>query len=277
MARTDATHVCIACRARFWPVRRCPLCRESRWLVDLAREPEGFRRLPPPSASVPSVLLAATSMSAGVGALFAVSSGWWLGLELLGGGALVSGVAAAIASRPPPPTKADRAYQVVAGPPALSPRTTLEGVVRRAERVKALAGPVSDAHCVAYVLVGTSSEMPIADARARPFDLELDTGARVRIEAEIATIDLSVVGPPQPLLPGRAEMLRERGVLDLASARVIEAVIREGDRLIVSGALDEEHLADGYRATRPVRRLRDRPGAPLLIRAPVREESASDA
>ncbi len=55
----------------------------------------------------------------------------------------------------------------------------------------------------------------------------------------------------------------ERGPVHLA-----EAVLRDGEWVVVEGAQDRERESDGYRSARDVECLREEPGAPLRIRRP---------
>jgi hypothetical protein len=266
VARTDRSFVCLACRHRFWPVRRCPACQETKWLVDLELDPDGAGRPPP---IVKSTLGAFGS----VGLLGLLGAGTAAGAGSFGLAEVmlvptVLAFGAAIVSRPA--TTVGR-WSILSGPVARAQasRMTFTGVVDATRGVKLLRAPLSNTACVGYRLAGEAGEMPIDDARARPFDLVLEDGERVRVEAAIATLDLPIddKADRKQVPSGRATFLKHRGAIAIETARVWEATLAIGARVIVTGAVREEAVAAGYRETRTSRTLFDAPGAPLLIRA----------
>ncbi len=220
----------------------------------------------------PPVVRSGDRSLGGIGLLGLFGVGAAVGLGSLGVAEvlLIPTVLALGASLVSQPAPAPTGWSILSGPVARaqSARLSRVGVVRAARGVRLLRSPLRDVTCVAYRLSGSAAEMPIDDARGRPFDLELDDGDRVRIDARIATIDLPMPeGDPAVAPPaGRASFLAHRGVTAIESARVTEAVLVPGTRIIATGRLHEEAIASGYRATRVARTLIDAPGAPLLIR-----------
>ena len=266
MARTDRSFVCLACRLRFWPVRRCPKCQETKWLVDLEVDPGAAARPPPAreSGAGPLAFFGVAAVLSAAGAAIFGSIGLAEVLMIpsvlaLGGSALV---------RKPAP--ATTGWAILPGPVARAnaARVTVAGTLRAARDVKPFRSPLRDRRCVAYRLVGEAGEMPIDDARARPFDLELENGELVRVEAATASVDLPMSHPEERkfVREGRAEFLSRRGVASPDLVRVTEETLEIGARVIVTGAVRENQIASGYRETRNSRTLFDAPGAPLLIR-----------
>jgi hypothetical protein len=275
VARTDRSFVCLACRHRFWPARRCPACQETKWLVDLEVDPQGVSRAPTPTR-------AASQALGGIGVLGLLGAGGAATAGSIGLAEVlliptVVALGASILARPGPAPVAR--WSILSGPVARAHavRVTLTGVVRAAKGVKLLRSPIENVVCVAYRLAGESHEMPIDDARARPFDLELEGGERVRVEAGVATLDLPIDETAPRVQPrkDRAAFLGRRGVLAIETVRVSEATLTIGERVIVTGSVHEDAIAAGYRDTRTSRTLFDAPGAPLLIRPAAGTRSAN--
>lgn len=247
-------------------MRRCPACQETKWLVDLEVEPDGATRPPPGGRSTVGAF-------GGVGLLGLLGAGTAAGLGSFGVAEVlliptVLALAVAVVARPPQAKSTP--WTILPGPVARAhaPRASVAGVVRAARGVKLLRSPLHDRVCVAYRISGASADMPIDDARGRPFDVHLDDGERVRVDATVATIDLVMneLDERMPLPPGRAVFLKHRGVEALDTARVTESTLEIGARVVVIGAAREDVIASGYRETRMSRTIFDAPGAPLLIR-----------
>ncbi len=156
--------------------------------------------------------------------------------------------------------------QLVAPTEGLGPSLTLEGVVR-AEAT--LSSPLAHETCVAYRLLGRGPVGVVDDAAASSFILETDDGVSTRVEASRCTLDVPVVDPPRVLRPDRAltRFLEHRGVFpERGPLQLAEALLRDGDRVIVEGAASQAEQADGYRDRRELRVLRETPQTPLRIR-----------
>ncbi len=245
---------------------RCPACLDTKWLVDLEAEPEGIHRtLPSETTRFRAHFGVGLLGLAGAGT--AASSGSFGVAEVLLLPTLLALGAAALAA---PPARPSSRWSILAGPVARAraARMTFTGIVQAARGVKLLRSPLRDVVCSAYRLAGDAGDMPIDDARGRPFDLLIEGGERIRVEAQVATLDLPVreADDRVPLPKGRAVFLRHRGVASVEAARVTEATLAIGARVVVTGAVREETVAAGYRTTRASRTLYDAPGAPLLIR-----------
>jgi hypothetical protein len=143
---------------------------------------------------------------------------------------------------------------------------------RGAVRVKSpVPSPLRHRPCAAFRLIGQGPLGDIDDAGGVPFEVVLDGGQRVQVDPTHASIaievdeEAAVVRPDQEL----ARFLERRGVFpDRGPVRVAEAVLRDGDRVVVEGACDLLTEADSYRVARPIPVFRERPGAPLVIRRP---------
>lgn len=143
----------------------------------------------------------------------------------------------------------------------------LRGTVRVLEP---LTSPVQQTPCAAFRLVGHGPLGEIDDAGATPFELETEDGERVRVEPDPAWVALEVEERAQPVqLDDRLRrFLEQRGLFpERGEVRVAEAVLRDGDPVVVEGAL-ETSRGRGAASTGRVKVLREREGAPLVLRRP---------
>lgn len=130
-------------------------------------------------------------------------------------------------------------------------RSATEASVRgRVLGPSSLRSPLEHRPCVAYRLVGAGPVGAVDDADACAFDLELDDGEVVHVEAPPCSVDIDVQAPPRTVRPSpeltlfleRRGVFPERGPLELA-----EATLREGDLITVRGERKETLEAGGYR------------------------------
>ena len=289
--RTDRTYGCHACGARFWASSRCPRCggsahviaevelaplvprveveQRALWRPVLISAATGKKLLVVLGAqTVGSVYLAwlatdmpETSDLAALSALVSVSSITAVLVLLIVQAAApwAHRLAARAASARRPASARPHPNPVVR---ASAARRTWTGAVRAREPVVA---PLSGERCVAYRLVGLGPRGAIDDACAAVLDVVLDDGATLEVDAQLATIDIE---PPTAISEWSApatEWLRARGVAEGDPLHVREAVLRDGERVTVSGVPEDAVRGTGLRGSERVVVVRDRAGAPLVI------------
>ncbi len=129
--------------------------------------------------------------------------------------------------------------------------------------------PVGHERCAAFRVVGDAPGGAIDDAGIAPFEVVGDDGEVCVVSECVGTVSIEPESPARTVRPDDAlrAFLDERGAYcELGAVRLSEAVLREGDAVIVDGVADDTLRSDGYRDSRTVRALRDVPGAPLVIR-----------
>jgi hypothetical protein len=297
--RTDRTRVCIPCGLRI-STPACPKCREPV-LHDLARRGKSDAtlrrslrryqaelrpvRVRPLSRAIdvlgrvsqPVALVSATAIGAAVGGWFvfhqmfalafklfcAAGIGAWLVLSLAS-----IAVEAALETRrdgllePSPPQLELEPHRAI--DPSLK-RETARGRVRVLE---AVAAPLSGERCAAFRLLGSGANGAIDDAGAGVFELVSADGP-VRVEAAHATVELEDFGRRKSLVPEGALLafLRARAAaLSPGQVHVEEALLRDGDEVIVEGTCELAPDGGGYRESASARVFRELPGSPLVIR-----------
>lgn len=301
--RTDRTTLCAHCAVRFPSADRCPRCggtelfeltrpRARRRALRAIRRPRS-RRTPRhwPQRLVSLYLRYGIVLLTAVGALLGWRLGgtwitsfifglaaFWIALALffVGGallyllgsmGRLASGAVRAGARLASPAARRTRRRILTIDDQELlaSPEVReLRGRVRQTGTT--LRSPLGQVDCVAWRLVGSGPVGDVDDARAVAFDVVGEDGSVVRVEPSPATLAVEVEGPPSEVEPpaALADFLAERGVYpERGPVRLAEAVLEEGARVVVEGNLEAGAAPDG---SQPAPVMRERPGAPLVIR-----------
>ncbi|HZS35516.1 MAG TPA: hypothetical protein VFF06_01750 [Polyangia bacterium] len=146
-------------------------------------------------------------------------------------------------------------------------RATVRGKVRATEPV---TSPLSGLACAAFRLLGAGPSGPIDDAGGGAFEVVTDDGAGpVRVDARHASLALESFGKRVTLRPkGKLlDYLRARAAaLTPGEVHVEEALLRNGDEVIVEGTCAETPEALGYRDTTTARLFKELDGSPLIIR-----------
>jgi hypothetical protein len=303
--RTDQTTLCTRCAVRFAPAKRCPRCGGAR-LHDLRHARDRKAALPLLRAvaghraewlaeAIERVLIAyvrwgfalLTGVAFVVGLIEVSSVNGAIVVACLAAGAQILvvvalvGVVSAISvlvrvfaaiarplgrSRSAPPER----RQVLPLPaPVAAATTDRERFVGRVRCRSPLVSPVGHERCAAFRVVGDAPGGAIDDAGLAPFELVDDDGEVCVVSEAAGTVLLDPESPARTVRPDDAlrAFLDERGAYcELGAVRLAEAVLREGDRVIIDGVADATQRADGYRDSRIVHVLRDMPGAPLVIR-----------
>jgi hypothetical protein len=152
------------------------------------------------------------------------------------------------------------------GPPA-----TNDGATRtmpgRVQAVETLEAPLSGERCVGFRIAGEHALGPIDDGRCLSFTLVADTGDPLPVEVGQAWLDLPLSGASRSAALGGAlgDFLRPRGFA-AKHAELDEALLRDGDRVEVTGRVETRLRAEGYRSTVSADVLVGLPGSPLVIR-----------
>lgn len=142
----------------------------------------------------------------------------------------------------------------------------VRGRVRVLESVRS---PLHRRECVAWRVVGDGPVGDVDDARAVPFDVVTDDGEVIRIEPAPASVAIEPESAPQQATPDRelSKFLEMRGVYpERGPVHLAEAVLEDGARVAAEGSLEGEDIGGAKASSRPTRVLRERPGAPLVIR-----------
>ena len=303
--RTDQTMLCTRCAVRFAPAKRCPRCGGSR-LHDLRRAHDRKTALPLLRAVASSraewlgefverglVAYVRWGFALLTGAAFLIglidtqSTGLAMVVALIAAGAqtllvvvlvgLVSAVSvlarvfAAIVrplARGGVPRPLRRQVLPLPAPVATATieRKRFHGRVRCANP---LVSPLGHERCAAFRVVGDAPGGAIDDSGIAPFEVVGDDGEICVIAESAGTLSIEPESSARTVRPDDAlrSFLEERGAYcELGAVRLAEAVLRDGDRVIVDGVPDDVLHADGYRDSRVVQVLRDVPGAPLVIR-----------
>lgn len=148
--------------------------------------------------------------------------------------------------------------------------TTEVGTIRGRVRVTtSMKSPLSHVPVAAFRLVGEGPLGSIDDAGGTSFEVVPESGAAARVDLDHGAVDLVVDDTPRVVRPdaGLKRFLAERGVFpDLGAIRLAEAVLRDGDEVVVEGPFEEVSGSDGYRGARTRKVFRERDGAPLVVR-----------
>jgi hypothetical protein len=152
------------------------------------------------------------------------------------------------------------------GPPATSDGAT-RTVPGRVQAVETLGAPLSGERCVGFRIVGEHTLGPIDDGRCLSFTLVADTGNPLPVEVGQAWIDLPPSGTKRTtMLEGSlGDFLGPRGFF-AEKVELDEALLRDGDRVEVTGRVETRLRAEGYRGTVSADVLVGPPGSPLVIR-----------
>lgn len=153
-------------------------------------------------------------------------------------------------------------------PDGATARVRIRGRVKASETIEA---PVSHTPCVGFRVWGSAPGSEIDDAAFVTFDVVDHEGTLVRVAGSAASIALDIDDDPPLVRPDDvlADFLDDRaGLVSLGPVRLGEAVLVDGDEVIVEGVETTAAVADGYRGSRAERVIVERPGAPLVIRKP---------
>jgi hypothetical protein len=145
-------------------------------------------------------------------------------------------------------------------------RATVRGKVRVTEPV---ASPLSGLSCAAFRLLGAGANGPIDDAGGGAFEVIAGGAGPVRVDARRASLALEQFGKRITLRPkGKLlDFLRARAcALTPGEVHLEEALLRNGDEVVIEGTCDEAPEALGYRETTTARRFKELDGSPLIIR-----------
>jgi hypothetical protein len=143
----------------------------------------------------------------------------------------------------------------------------IEGQVRGEETLRS---PIGGVPCVAFRLRGRAGPMEVDDAWMAPFEVTLDDGGRAVVELGEGGLDVEAPRPEEVEVTDElAELLKRKGVEPEGEVELAEAVLRAGDRVVVTGAGVErdEARGDGYRGSETVWVFTDRGEPPLVVRA----------
>ncbi len=144
--------------------------------------------------------------------------------------------------------------------------TRIEGIVRGS--VEPFASPLSGRPCVAARVRGVVGDACIDDAFVAPFVVETAEGL-VRVEGRdvlVAFEPENADGEDGETFAASGLWLAERGIEQRPGARVAEALVRSGDRVVVWGRGEEALRDGGYRGGHEPRVVRIDDGAgPVLV------------
>lgn len=151
---------------------------------------------------------------------------------------------------------------------APAPGTGARTVTGRVEADVVLTAPLSGETCVAFRITCDHPRGPIDDGRCLAFTVVTDDGERVPVEVEQAWLELPAItaGRTTRLEGELQEFLRRRGVTDV-ELELDEGLLREGDRVAVTGQVETRLRPEGYRGMNRVETLVGRVKARLVIRA----------
>ncbi|MFW5921588.1 MAG: hypothetical protein ACOCUS_07085, partial [Polyangiales bacterium] len=134
--------------------------------------------------------------------------------------------------------------------------TEARGTVRVPSPVKS---PLSHEPCAAFRVVGEGPVGDIDDAGGTSFEIETEDGERIRVDPHPAWIALEAESTPVVVQPDAElrRLLEDRGVFpERGAVRIAEAVLREGDAVVVSGALETDTSTGGERGYRESARVK---------------------
>jgi len=303
--RTDQTMLCTRCAVRFPPAKRCPRCGDSR-LHDLRRAHDRKTALPLLRAVASSradwlaeaveralvayvrwgfALITAVAFVVGGLETSSMSGGFLVAMlaaiaqivvvvALVGISSVISVLARVFAAITRPlgrsgPARPVRRQVLPLPAPVAAATTERKRFHGRVRCSSPLISPVGHERCVAFRIVGDAPGGVIDDAGMTPFEVVREDESVCVIAESVGTIAIEPDSAARTVRPDDAlrAFLDERGAYsELGAVRLAEAIVREGDHIIVDGVADDTLRADGYRDSRVVRVLRDVPGAPLVIR-----------
>ena len=134
-----------------------------------------------------------------------------------------------------------------------------------------MRSPIHQKECVAWRLVGRSSSGTIDDAALSAFALDGDPSGSAQIEPGAAAIEIQPGKPVRPaaLGPETRTFLRSRLIdPDDASLVLVEAIIVEGDNVVLHAALEREVAGSsevGYRTADRARVVAGKATVPLYL------------
>lgn len=111
--------------------------------------------------------------------------------------------------------------------------TVLRGVAR--EGTMALASPLAGAPCLAFGLAGETRGGEVRDADGGDFDVDVDSGERVLVSLEHAVLVADVGARARVRVAGELEEFLEVRGLACEEASLGEVLLREGDRVELTG------------------------------------------
>lgn len=142
--------------------------------------------------------------------------------------------------------------------------TRVEGVVRTRGTLRS---PLTETACAAFRVRGATQVAELDDAGVTTFDVVTAEGEEVAVAEGGATVELEV-GETQVMKPHGAlrAFLKDRGALADGPGRFAESLLRDGDEVVVEGAVESHVTGDTYRGTRDTRSIVEAPGIPRVIR-----------
>lgn len=289
--RSDQLSLCVPCAVRFANRPTCPRCGEPS--VDLG------------SLAARSVarskLRRLTFWSWLTRPVRRISPGWYIGCSVTGIIVLTLGIGIALGFSFDSPWPALAAYFVVPTvctvvwvlvlpDPSEFGKKGSEGLPRVARRLRLhrlepgdpvqpvrgrvalrepVRSPLDGESCAAFRLLGQAGRIEIDDAGVGRFEVLVDGEPQAVVAVEAAGVMLEV-GEPKPAegTDELHEFLRLRGAEPGDPLNLAEAVLRDGDEVVVSGRATPIDRADGggYRSTAQVMAFEDEPDEPLWIR-----------
>lgn len=118
--------------------------------------------------------------------------------------------------------------------PALADEDVIDGIARRS--TVTLPSPLGRVECLVFGLHGATDTADIADAEGGDFDVVLADGERVMISLEHAVLLADAEEPRTVHADGElADLLDQRGVVAQGAIALAETVIRDGDRVSITG------------------------------------------
>lgn len=188
---------------------------------------------------------------------------------LVTSGRVVTAVGRALV-RPPAP-RAPRRLEPDGDGGVSPPSEVARGVIRL---LAPASSPLSHTPCAVFRIVGEGPLGPIDDGGGVAFEVVAEDGEVFRVDPHPACVELDVADAPAPVIrpdDDLARFLTRRGVFpERGPVRLREAVLMDGDPVSILGVVEPLREEDGYRESRTVRLIRERPGAPLVIRRPSR-------
>lgn len=287
--RTDQLTMCPDCAIRFARSPACPRCAAPS--VDMTSEPERraalqkLRRLtrwsqltrplrrPSPGLYVGSLVTGIIVLTLGIGTALVL----WFDSPALGMVAyfLVPTVCTVLwvlflpgadelteRLRPLPSVTRPLRLHRVERKPAVNP---VRGRVALLEPVRS---PLGGARCAAFRLVGRAGPIEIDDAGIGRFEVVVEGEPRAVVSVGAAGVLLEVAVPTSVESTERlVEFLRPRGVESTEPVRAAEAILRDGDPVLVVGGATREPRAQesGYRSTVQVMAFEDTVDEPVWI------------
>lgn len=154
----------------------------------------------------------------------------------------------------------------------LSPEHDTQELRGRVHVPAPLRSPLRHLPCAAFRIAGEGPLGDVDDAEMTTFEVTTDEGDRVEVQGPTGSIAIEVKSEPRLLRPDAelSDFLEERGAFpDRGPVRLAEASVRDGDEVVVQGAVETVTRPDGYRGQATVKVMRERPGAPLVLRRPA--------